>query len=141
LKCLSAEELAILVYGLDDEVAALMERLDEAYDTIEQQRQEAFDNDYYIQRGMEYDNAPEGLTEAHAEIERLRRGLMDEQRAARDSRYTMPPKDLKQLLEVAYEAANHQPNWPDKTNRRHDKAREALVQALLELHLITGVDR
>jgi hypothetical protein len=55
--------------------------------------------------------------------------------------YTMPPCDLQELFKTAWEAANHAPNRPDEPNKRLDRARKALVDALMELGLIhaTGV--
>jgi hypothetical protein len=53
----------------------------------------------------------------------------------------MPPKELQELFKTAWEAAGHAPNWPDKPNNRLDKARKALVEALLELGVIHATCR
>ena len=65
-----------------------------------------------IARGVMYDEGPEGLEEAHERIRGLEGELERQRTATREARYTMAPKDLEELFNLAYQAAIHEPNWP-----------------------------
>jgi hypothetical protein len=95
-------------------------------------------------RFTELETEVEHLEWAQDELEEMETKLCASQRETREARYTMAPADLEKLFYLAYEAANHQPNWPDgwPIGRRkwRDQARTQLAEAFGKLGFVRSAD-
>ena|GEM_PF-7100725 len=117
-------------------IADMEARIEELEEENKELLSDAVYNEDEVARGEMYDEGPEGLEEAHEKIRDLEDDLERQRRAAREARYTMPPKDLEELLYLAYEAAVHEPNWPKGRKQRCEMWRDTLVSSLLGLGFV-----
>jgi hypothetical protein len=130
------------VTHVTDTVENLQEIVDDQKKHIaELEEQLAYDEEM-VELGVAALGFPDDFVAANKEIARLRTDLQEARRAAEESRYTMPPNTLYELMRVAYEAANHKTNWPDDWPKGRqgwrDKARQQLIDAFSKLEFVTS---